>query len=100
MDTKRDHCSRALYAMMTAHTIDYVALMRISGFWETMGYLVKNGYITIDAITNLFGGAVVEFDDAFRVHLKRRGDEEGVPEGFYEHALYLADEVRRKMGLA
>jgi hypothetical protein len=94
---REEYYSRTLYTMMNQQTSVYLNLMRICGFWETMGYLVKNKYIPIENIVDLFGGGVISFDDAFRVHLTNRGEEKGVPDGFFEHALYLATEVRKLM---
>ena len=99
---QRNKKMRELYAEQVLHRrgndrASYVELMRICGFLETVGYLVRNEYVPLTDIYGLFGGAILGFDDVFRLHLEKIANEEGVPPGYYEHTLFLADAIRKRI---
>lgn len=73
---------------------NYTALMRFCGFFETVGLMVKLGYVELGDIVSLFKGPVLDIDRCYRKHIKSRQKETGVPEGFYENALFLVDRVK------
>jgi hypothetical protein len=45
----------------------YFRLCKISGFFETVGYVVRAGYIPLDDVINLLGGSILEAG-RFSVH--------------------------------
>jgi hypothetical protein len=82
-------------------TGQYVVLMRILGFFETVGILVKQKYIQIEDVDHLLRGPILEFGVYFTPHLRARQSEKGVAPGLGENALFLVAETKeRVLGLA
>ncbi|MEX2629531.1 MAG: hypothetical protein WD341_06285 [Tistlia sp.] len=76
----------------------YSKLMKILGFFETVGLMVRHGYVPLDDIDKLFRGPIIGIDVCFRDHIDGRQKEAGVPAGLYEHALFLSGTVRQRLG--
>lgn len=94
----RQRCTQTIEEMRRQDPRGYSRLMRVLGFFETVGVMVKRNYIALDEIDRLFRGPILDIDMFFRDHIEQRGRETGVPDGLYEHALYLVSEVRRISG--
>jgi hypothetical protein len=56
---------------------DYLILMRMMGFFETVGLLVRKGYISIDDIDGLFRGPILQSVAAFELHIEIRQKDKG-----------------------
>ena len=82
--------------MRTQDLENYSVIMRICGFFETVGVMVGQGYIPIEEIDRLFRGPILAMDTCFRDHISQRQNETGVPPGLYEHALSLADQIDQR----
>jgi hypothetical protein len=67
----------------------YQSLLRIGGFFETVGLMVKKEYISKQDAVGLFSGPIILFGRNFSRHIELRQNEVGVPKGLFEHALYL-----------
>jgi hypothetical protein len=74
---------------------DYMAIMRLCGFFETVGLMVEMGYVPLKEIDELLRGPIMATKHCFGLHIKERQNETGVPNGLYEHALNLSDMVER-----
>jgi hypothetical protein len=61
-----------LEALRAAKDDKYVNLMRLCGFLETAGLMVKKGYMPCDEIFGLFKGAISALDLCFREHIVAR----------------------------
>ncbi len=72
----------------------YTQLMRFCSFFEFVGYMVKNEDIRFETVVDMFLGPITLIDSCFRKHITALQNETGVPPGLYEHALFLADEVK------
>jgi hypothetical protein len=70
---------------------DYTKIMRICGFFETVGVMVQQKYISPNDVISLFKGPILLLDHCFRGHIEARTKEQGVPAGLYEYALKLCD---------
>lgn len=59
---------------------NYMEMMDLCGFFETVGYIVEKKYLDFDDIYQLYGPAIVQSGDFFRVYLESeqniRGSEE------------------------
>ena len=67
----------------------YQSLLRIGGFFETVGMMVKNEYISKRDALGLFSGPIIAFGRNFSKHIELRQNQAGVPQGLLEHALHL-----------
>jgi len=90
----RDEFAVILRQMREQDRVQYLVLLRICGFFETAGLMVKKGFISEDVILSLFKGPVLSIDTCFRAHIEERQKEMGVPKGFFEHALDLCDRAK------
>jgi hypothetical protein len=74
----------------------YILLMRIFGFFEIVGLLVKKGYVGIEDVDLLFRGPILEFGSLIGPHLIARQTEKGVPPGLGENALFLVSQIKQR----
>jgi len=92
---KREHAAQlwkeTLGLLRTDNEATYLKLIGWCGFFETVGLMVKKGYLSEEDVLDLFKGPLVDLDKAFRLHIEERGKETGVPNGLFEHALSLSD---------
>ncbi len=82
-----------LEKLRTSSRPKYTTLMRFCGFFETVGLMVKLGYVGLEDMIELFKGPILAIDTCYRLHISERQKEMGVPVGLYKHALFLADET-------
>jgi hypothetical protein len=73
----------------------YFRLYKICGFFETVGYVSRIGYIPIDDVINLLGGSVLEAGRVFRPHIQRAKEEAGSDQRMYENFLWLLSELEK-----
>lgn len=74
----------------------YVTYMRSCSFFETVGLMVKKGFVSEKTIMDLFLGPIVDLDEVFSLHIEQRAKEMGVPPGLFENALHLAERAKRR----
>lgn len=84
---------KELEKLRTSARPKYTTLMRFCGFFETVGLMVKLGYVGREDMIDLFKGPILAIDTCYRFHISERQKEMGVPDGLYKHALFLADET-------
>lgn len=87
--------SRVLNKLRAEERDRYHKLMRICGFFEIVGVMVKNEHIPLSYVDQFLRGPVMILNNCFRQHIKDLQKETGMPPGLYEHALYLSDEISR-----
>lgn len=90
--------TRRLDDMRANNKDDYRELMAIMGFFETVGLMVKLGYISSEPIIELFGGTIANIGKHFDAHLEKRANEMGVPNGLFEHARELCKDASAAAG--
>jgi hypothetical protein len=73
----------------------YFRLCKISGFFETVGYVVRAGYIPLDDVINLLGGSILEAGRVFRPHIQATKSQPGGDPRMYEHFLWLLGELEK-----
>jgi hypothetical protein len=83
--------SKVLSQLRSSKDHNYGKLIGYCGFFETVGMMVRKGYMSADDVMNLFRGPLLHLDHAFRLHIAEREQETGVPKGLFEHALNLCD---------
>ena len=73
----------------------YLDLIRLCGFFETVGYVTRERYIRIADMYNLLGGSIREYGAAFREHIRHLQQDQERSRQF-EHFVWLVDEMRRR----
>ncbi len=86
---------RVLRELRAKEQDKYHKLMRICGFFEIVGVMVKNEHVPLNYVNQFLRGAIVILDICFRQHIEELQKETGRPPGLYEHALYLSDKISR-----
>jgi hypothetical protein len=69
----------------------YMNVLAVCGFFETVGLMVKKNYVSAKDVIGLLKAAILQVDYYLRPHIEARAKEKGVPEGLFEHAIYLCD---------
>lgn len=87
-----------LAALLENDVTKYLSIMHFCGFFETVGLMVRQGYVPIDDITHLFKGPILDVEKCFRAHIEQRQNETGVPKGLFENALDLVDTIKNAEG--
>lgn len=71
---------------------EYLKLFQICGFFETVGYSVRAGYITVDDIHQLFGVSIIAAATVFRPYIQNLLSEGG-DRALYENFLWLVSRI-------
>lgn len=74
-------------------------IIKIIGFFETLGYMKTKGYISAHELADLYGESIIEFDNLFREYLEKRidaanSDMDGKSK-LFEHTIDLIEETHR-----
>jgi hypothetical protein len=75
----------------------YLKLMKLCGFFETVGYTARTKYIRVSDVHNLLGGSIREAGVVFREHIINQQRQWTAPR-YYENLIWLIDEVRKSDG--
>lgn len=74
----------------------YVSAMRMLNYFETVGQVVRKGYVSLSDIDGLFRGPILDVGLVFVSHIKDdKQNEKGAAPGLYENALYLISEIEK-----
>ena len=96
MTKLKEHLKIVMDGIQDTETMtNYNSLMRIMCFFELVGLLVRQGYISLKDIDGLFRGPILEIGVAFVPHIESQ-NVKGVPSGLYENALYLVSKIEKK----
>jgi type II secretory pathway pseudopilin PulG len=92
--------SADLYAARLALMADenrqqYIKLLRICGFFETVGCVVHAGYVPAKDVLDLLRISILTAGMVFRPHIKKLV-EEGAPDDFYENFLWIVEIAEQK----
>jgi hypothetical protein len=74
-------------------------LFQICGFFETVGYVARAGYITIDDVFNLLGGSIMTAATVFRPYISAKLQAGNDPR-FYENFMWIVAEVERRQAIS
>lgn len=77
----------------------YNDLLTLPNLLETIGVMVKKGYVGIEDIADLFERSILDFGMFFKDHICERREEPGVPKRFLQNAVLLADRVAQLRSL-
>jgi hypothetical protein len=96
-DTEILERSAELYAKRFAQMAEedrtrYAQLMRICGFFETVGCVVRAGYVPKKDVLNLLSISILTAGDVFQPHI-RKLVEQGAPKIIYENFLWIVKET-------
>lgn len=93
----REECSRRLYEMRDADEARYLKIMKLPGFFETIGFLVERDLMQLDDILDLYGGALIQLHDVTGIHISSRSKEDiGMSAGYFEHFRSLAKKAQEQ----
>ena len=92
--------SADLYAERLARMADedrlrYMQLLRICGFFETVGCVVHAGYVPAEDVLDLLSVSIASAGMVFRPHINRLLNE-GAPDNFYENFLWIVEKAERE----
>lgn len=90
-------CSKALYQMRKTDEARYVELMRLPGFFETVGYFVGREFLAADDIYDLYGGGILRLNEIIGMHLELRAQESGMPPGYMENFFTLVGAMEERL---
>lgn len=94
-----EYCNQKLWDMKKKSTEAYNTIMSIFGFYETLGYTIKKGFMNADDIADLYGDSILEFDRLCWLHIEKRVEESsseaGVPSKLWEHARSLVQDTKK-----
>lgn len=68
---------------------NYSNIMKIMGFFETAGMLIKQNYIPLEDILELYTGSLLQAKHAFSLHVTELAQEKGGIAGIYENCVWL-----------
>lgn len=93
-DLIRNQWATELAALRAEDPTIYMKMITVAGFFETVGMMVWEKYISAKDAFFLFEGPILEIETAFRRHAADRIANGAAP-GFLEHAFKLAEEVKK-----
>ena len=93
LQAMREEFSVRLFQLQKQNLAEYARLMRLCGFFETAGMLIKSRYVREGDILELYGGALIRLGETFGAHLRNRAEE--LPKGYMENFIRLADAAER-----
>lgn len=76
----------------------YIRLMRICGFFETVGYVARSKYVPLNDILNLFSPAIEDAGQIFRSHVHKLRDI--YSEAIYDNFLWLVEKTGEELSKA
>lgn len=72
----------------------YFSFLKYASFIETLGVYVKNGYVSMRDVRQLYKGAILDFEIATRTYIDAWQEKLHVAPGLLENALYLMRRMR------
>lgn len=93
-----DEFNTALFKAREDRPEDYLYMLKLCGFFETVGVLHFSGYIELKAIVELYGVSIIRVADAMKTHIEKRWEEDRKLENEYmQNFLDLALKVRESL---
>jgi len=92
----REECKLHVDRMRTKNKPLYDQLIQYIGFFEAAGVMVRNRYIPLGIIIQLYKGPIFDVDVMFQLHIKEWQKRKGVPPGLFRNLLYLIKRTRRR----
>ena len=96
LENLRVECKIHVDRMRTKNKPLYDQLIQSLGFFEVAGVMVRNHYIPLRIIIQLYKGPIYAVDVMFRLHIEEWQNRKGVPPGLFENLLYLIKRTRRR----
>jgi hypothetical protein len=90
-----DLYAERLAVMADENRQKYMQLLRICGFFETVGCVVQSGYIPTEDVLDLLRVSIRMAGVVFEPHIKKLL-EDGAPSDFFENFLWLVEEAQRE----
>lgn len=82
-----------LHRMMLEQSDEYVFLNEYLGLFETLGLVVKNGYVPVRDVVGLHRTTILNLEIYFKEHIEDLQKTANAP-GLYEHLLYLVERAK------
>lgn len=74
----------------------YHAFVAYLSFFETIGLFVRNGYVPLKDMLQLYKGPILEIDIMFRDHIEEWQKHANTPDGLFGNVLYLIKKTQRR----
>ena len=71
-------------------------ILKLPGFFETVGLLVERDLMQLDDVLPLYGGALIQLHDVVEMHVSARAEETGMPPGYFKHFRSLAEKAQER----
>lgn len=85
---------RWLHDTRTTSPDAYHKIMKLPGFYETVGLMAKRGYVDVKEVMNLYGPSIIYVAAATEKHIHKRWDEEPrLKKTYMENFLSLATDT-------
>jgi hypothetical protein len=85
-----------LKQLETEDVANNLRIFQICGFFETVGYVARAGYITIADVQSLLGGSIKTAAMVFRPYIQDLLSFRNADPKLFEHFLWLIDEIERR----
>lgn len=90
----RDECMKVVAETRKSDIPTYQAFMEFLSFFEFVGLMVRQRYVSLCDVVLLYKGPILNADILFRRHIEERQKIAGTPKGLFENALLLMDRTR------
>jgi hypothetical protein len=99
-ETERQRRSADIYAdklqkIRDNELLRYLRIIEICGFFETVGYVARSGYIPPTDVILLLGGSILQAGEIFKPHIDKRLSETGEHKELFENFLWLLKETQK-----
>ena len=95
LDKIQEEFSKHLILLRQDKIDEYQDIMKIMGFFETLGIFVRKNYTSKEEIIDLYGGSILKARSAFVRHINDIAREKGSISGIYEHSLWIFEEANK-----
>lgn len=92
----RNECKCRVDQMAKEERDLYDELIQYIGFFEAVGVMVRNRFIPLRVITQLYKGPIFDVDVMFQLHIEEWQNRAGVPPGLFRYLFYLIKRTRRR----
>lgn len=82
--------------LMKTNMNDYVMIMEILSFFETIGFLVRSRYVPLRDVYRLWKGPILDADRLASRHIAELQQKSNVHPGLLENFLYLVRRTKRR----
>tara|TARA_Y100000815_G_C13289561_1_gene480247 strand:+ start:610 stop:1164 length:555 start_codon:yes stop_codon:yes gene_type:complete len=96
----KEESSKLLFKLMQSNGEEYTQIMKMCGFFETLSFFIKRGYIDYQDVIELYGPALISVVDSCSSHIAKRREMNPVGDTrLYENIDALIERARNNNDL-